>query len=195
MVRCSLAVVGVPTMSPVDNNEFKEGTNFFAAAWLNVINEGNRGCGRNEAHRGRENTSPQQGSFMTVLYSGNIYIQYNQVALIDEEDTDSYPQWETGTESAVSGEKGIAVATAPTLDTIEVVVLTGESRPDGMRLCHSTEIEVGRHGLIIGNIVTDDIEHLDWPKGRSKVDVYTNGNRQEEVTQVVFVIEYLPEVG
>jgi hypothetical protein len=56
-----------------------------------------------------------------TLYTGSVYALYAQVALFDAEGGDSYPEWETGTEDAVFGPRGIAVATAGDTE-IEIVV-------------------------------------------------------------------------
>jgi hypothetical protein len=123
-----------------------------------------------------------------VLYSGKVYALHAQVALFDAEDADSYPQWKTGTEDAVLGPKGVAVATASDTE-IEVTVYKGKRASDEI-LCISGEIQVGDQGLVVGNIVSGDFAQLAWPPGQTSVDVYTNG-RGEEVTRVVFVVESL----
>jgi hypothetical protein len=121
-----------------------------------------------------------------ALFTGRVYALYAQVALLDAEDKNSYPQWQTGDEHAVVGSKGIVVATAPDLE-IEVVVKKKEAiEPDGL-LCTTGQIEVGKQGLIVGNIVSADFAHLPWPSGKATVDVYVNG-LGEQATRVVFAL-------
>jgi len=121
-----------------------------------------------------------------TLYTGSVYALYAQVALFDAEGEDSYPEWKTGTEEAVLGPRGIAVATAGDTE-IEVVVSSGQENVSGM-LCISGEIQVGHGGLVVGNVVAANLVQIPWPSGKTSVDVYTNGIGQE-VTRVTFVLE------
>jgi hypothetical protein len=121
-----------------------------------------------------------------TLYTGSVYALHAQVALFDAEGEDSYPEWETGTEDAVLGPRGIAVATAGDTE-IEVVVCSDKKNLSGI-LCISGEISVGNQGLIVGNVVAANLAQIPWPPGKTSVDVYTNGVG-EEVTRVAFVLE------
>ena len=56
-----------------------------------------------------------------ILYSSKVYALYAQVALFDAESEKAYPEWETGTEAAVLGLRGVVVATASDTE-VEVIV-------------------------------------------------------------------------
>ena len=71
---------------------------------------------------------------MAKLFNGKIFSLYSQVALIDNEVLNSYPEWQTGEESVVYGPYGIAVATKGDF-LINVIV--------------STEIVIGCHQHLV----------------------------------------------
>lgn len=121
-----------------------------------------------------------------TLYSGSVYALYAQVALFDAEGEDSYPEWETGTENAVLGPRGIAVATAGDTE-IEVVVCSDKGDHNGI-FCISGEILVGNQGLVVGNVVSANLVQIPWPPGKTCVDVYTNGIGEETIC-VTFVLK------
>jgi hypothetical protein len=127
----------------------------------------------------------KEATMTEILYTGRVFALHAQVALFDAEDDNSYPQWETGTEEAIFGPKGVAVATAADRD-VEVTVQRG-AKPDGMPRI-SGEIEVGNQGLIVGNIVSGDFAQLEWSPGKVTVDVYTDKLPSEQVAHVVFVL-------
>lgn len=124
---------------------------------------------------------------MAELYGGTHYALYAQVALWDHGDPNSYPEWFTGEEPAVVGERGVAVATAEDAD-VAVRVLEAEA-PAGSPVAEGT-ISVGDEGLDVGNLVAADVAHVEWPGGRTGVRVYTDG-APDEVASVTFVLERL----
>ncbi len=128
---------------------------------------------------------------MQQLYRGQHSVQYSQIALFDAEDTESYPQFETGEEPAVLGEKGVVVTTANDTD-VEVVLYQGkaDSTPDEFHIL-SGEIQVGSQGLIVGNETTADTAQVSYPSGKASVSVYVNAENPTEVTNVSFVLNSL----
>jgi hypothetical protein len=120
-----------------------------------------------------------------TLYAGSVYALHAQVALLDAEGEDSYPEWKTGTEEAVLGPRGIAVATAGDTE-IEIVVCSDKENVSGIP-CISGMILVGYRGLLVGNVAAANLVRIPWPPGRTSVDVYTDGIG--EVTRVTFVLE------
>jgi hypothetical protein len=124
-----------------------------------------------------------------ILYKGKVYALYGQVALLDSE-ASAYPDWETGTECAVSTPRAVAVATASDTE-VEVTVCTGQWI-GGKVHCISGEIDVGNHGLTVGNVVSSDLHRLAWPRGRAAVDVYVD--QSERATQVWFVLDRSADV-
>jgi hypothetical protein len=127
---------------------------------------------------------------MKVIYQGKSLAHYNQIALIDEEDKDSYPQWETSIEPAVFGPKGIAVGTVP--DAWIEITISQRSCQEEKPACPihvgSAVIEVGSKGLLVGNILSATFEVIPWNSGKTRVEVYTNG-LENTATQVDFVVE------
>jgi hypothetical protein len=128
---------------------------------------------------------------MQELYRGQHSVQYSQVALFDAEDVESYPQFQTGQEPAVLGNKGICVATANDTD-VEIVIYQGkaELKSEGFEIL-SGEIQVGNQGLIVGNESTADTAQVSYPPGKTSVSAYVNAKVSSEVTSVVFVLDSL----
>lgn len=123
---------------------------------------------------------------MPELFRGEILSLYSQVALFDFERKDSYPEWQTGEESFVYNQFGIAVATK--CDTrIEVVVSTDVITEYGNHLAEF-ELEIGKNGILVGNVPAASLTHIDFPEGKAQVQVFTNGIR-ENATKVVFVLQ------
>lgn len=114
---------------------------------------------------------------------------YSQIALLDAESDESYPEWQTGEENVVFGSKGIAVATKGDIK-VDVAVFKGQLDFDiePLTLLISHRIQIGNEGILVGNIVAADVLKLDWPEGDIIVSVYANGVR-EQVTRVVFVLD------
>jgi len=124
-----------------------------------------------------------------ILCRGSVFALYGQVALLSDE-PDAYPQWETGAERAIFGQKGIAVATAPDTD-IDVIVCIGEQLWD-LELLLSGEIKVGSQGLEVGNEISCDLYPISFPPGRIAVSVYANES-SGNATQVAFVLDARPD--
>lgn len=125
-----------------------------------------------------------------MLYSGKVFSLYAQIAIFDAEHGDSYPEWGTGAEGFVVGDRGIAVAVVPDED-IQVQVLVGDEGRKPDRLLTSATIQAGGQGLIVGNILSCSFAQLWWPSGQSRVSVYANGSSVDDVTDIVFVLEHL----
>lgn len=124
---------------------------------------------------------------MKELLRGKYLALYNQVGLYDTQDSDSYPQWETGLELAVFGRKGVAVAAKG--DTyVEVIIYAGKREIRDMRFYARGEILVGKKGLTVGNEIAGTSDHIDWKEGHTSVTVYGNGP-QNEATTIVFILE------
>ncbi len=126
---------------------------------------------------------------MQEIYKGKHLVQYSQVALFDAEDVDSYPQFETGEEPAILGDKGVAVATVNDTD-VEITVYKGTAE-SGLVHILSGEIQVGNEGLIVGNETTADTAQVSYPPGKTSVSVYVNSQKPNEVTTVVFTLNSL----
>jgi hypothetical protein len=128
---------------------------------------------------------------MQEIYKGRHSVQYSQVALFDAEDADAYPQFETGEEPALLGEKGVVVTTANDTD-VEVVVYQGksDSNPDEFHIL-SGEIQVGSQGLIVGNETTADTAQISYPSGKVSVSVYADAQNSANVTRVSFFLNSL----
>jgi hypothetical protein len=130
---------------------------------------------------------------MEELYKGKHSVQYSQVALFDAEDTNSYPQFETGEEAVIFGSKGVAVATANDTD-VEIAVLKGEAHESdivGFFLLLSGEMQIGNQGLIVGNEITADTAEVAYPAGKASVSVYANAEASTEITGVLFILNRL----
>lgn len=124
---------------------------------------------------------------MKELLRGRYLALYNQVGLYDTEDSDSYPQWETGLELAVFGHKGVAVA-AKGDNYVEVIIYTGKREIHDMNFYARGEIFVGKKGLTVGNEIAGTSDHIDWKEGLTFVTVYGNGP-QNEATTIIFALE------
>jgi len=124
---------------------------------------------------------------MKELFRGRYLALYNQVGLYDTEDSNSYPQWETGFELAVIGQKGIAVSAIG--DTyVDVCIYTGQGEINNMNFYARGEIFVGKKGLSVGNEIAGTSDHIDWGEGLTLVSVYGNGP-QNEATTIVFILD------
>jgi hypothetical protein len=121
-----------------------------------------------------------------ILYKGKALALYGQVALIDAEDTDAYPEWITGAEIAVFGPKGVAVSVLGDAQ-VEILVYKGTTEIKGV-LYKSGEIAIGGSGLIVGNEIAGTAERIPWPNGIARVQVYANGPKNK-ATQVIFVLD------
>lgn len=123
-----------------------------------------------------------------VIFDGKIYGLFSQVALFCAEAKNAYPQWKTGDEHVVFGQRGVVVATA-TDQPIEVIVYTGKEKPEHV-LCVSGEILIGDQGFIVGNVASENMIGGSWQNGVYAIVVYTNGIGNT-VTKIYFYIEYL----
>jgi len=120
-----------------------------------------------------------------LIFTGKILALYGQISLIDAEDVNSYPQWETGEEIAIIGPKGVAVSTL--IDhQIEVLIFTDQKNADGI-LYFSGSFYIGNCGLLIGNEAAGIQERIPWPKGVVEVKIYGNAPKGE-ATKVTFVL-------
>ena len=137
-----------------------------------------------------EQGTPMSGkdAAMRELFRGVAFSLYSQVALIDAEDKDSYPQWKTGEEPVVFGPKGVAVPVMGD-EQIEMVVCT-DSVKGGFLEWASGEIEVGAQGLLVGNIPAATVFSVPWPAGLLAVTVYVNAPNRE-ATKVIFMLQEL----
>lgn len=124
---------------------------------------------------------------MKEVIRGRYLALYNQVGLYDTADSDSYPQWETGLELAVFGQKGVAIAVKG--DTyVEVIIYTGKKEIQDMNYYGQGEILVGKKGLTVGNEIAGTSDHIDWKAGLTNVTIYGDGP-QNEATTLVFILE------
>ena len=128
---------------------------------------------------------------MKLILHERFLALYSQIGLIDAEDDESYPQWDTGKEQVAFGQKGVAVAALG--DTkVEVTVYEGNGSPGGT-LCSSGTILVGQQGLIVGNEIAADTAVFDWPPGRTTVTIYVDVLPQPK--RIDFVLQSLSSAG
>ncbi len=123
---------------------------------------------------------------MQQILEGKFFALYSQIALIDAEDPDAYPEWKTGEENAVLGPKGVVIATQGDIK-VDVIVYRGLGNPGGT-LCSSGKILVGGQGLIVGNEVAADTARLEWPSGKTAIMVYVD--KLLQANHVSFCLEY-----
>lgn len=123
---------------------------------------------------------------MQEVYRGKIHIFYNQVALLDVEAIDGYPEWLGDPDQRLAwGARGVSVACASDKD-VEVVIYKGVGSPGGFSP-GAGRIEVGNLGLNI-NSPTGDTDLMEWPAGKTSVAVYTDSPEMEKIKRVVFVL-------
>lgn len=120
-----------------------------------------------------------------LIFNKKIMALYGQVSLIDAEDVNSYPQWETGEEIAIIGPKGVAVS-ALIDHQIEVLIYKGQKKDVGI-FYFSGSFFVGNFGLLVGNEAAGVQDTILWPKGEVEVEVYANAPNGE-ATQITFVL-------
>jgi hypothetical protein len=126
-----------------------------------------------------------------ILYSGQVFTAYAQIALFDNEHKNSYPQWIVGNEAIVFGQRGVAVATAVD-KSIDVKVFKGTIIPDQYLLCVLGEIIIGNKGIMVGNVPAANVTKIPLIGGRYSVMIFTDGIG-ENVCKVIFVINQLSE--
>jgi len=127
---------------------------------------------------------------MEEITRGTFLALYSQIALVDAESPDAYPEWVTGDEIAIMNSKGVAVsALGDTL--VDVVVYEGEEGTEGTEYL-SGIIQVGNKGLLVGNEAAGNFSTFAWPPGRTMVRVYANGPK-DNATRVTFVLQHLYE--
>ena len=120
---------------------------------------------------------------MTKLLDTKIYVQYSQLAILDAEDKSSYPQWETGEELIVFGEKGIIVATEN--DTkVNTIVSSNFPKTNG-NLLGSGIIQVGRKGMLVGNVVTNDLHSIECLSGKTRITIYVDNPGKAQIVEFV----------
>jgi hypothetical protein len=120
-----------------------------------------------------------------LIFCGKAMAFYGQISLIDSEDINSYPQWETGDEISIIGLKGVVVS-ALIDHQIEISVHKGQHKSDGIFYISGSFV-VGKFGLIVGNEVAGTQQNIPWPAGEVNVDVYANAPKGE-ATQVTFIL-------
>jgi hypothetical protein len=103
---------------------------------------------------------------------------YAQIALIDPDEPDSYPQWSTGQESVVFGEFGVAVATRPDEEgNVAIEVWTGEvPRTSGLRLLAQGSIRASAGHLAVGSVAGADLRVVSVQAGMHRVEVHVRGS-------------------
>ena len=123
-----------------------------------------------------------------ILFHGKINSSYFQVALLDNENKEAYPQWKTGDETIVFGSHGVVVVTAND-QLIDVTVKTNKNDLE-YALCVSGEIMVGNKGILVGNITSANTTIIKTQPGKYSVTVYTD-KYGPETRQVVFCVNRL----
>jgi len=121
-----------------------------------------------------------------LIFTGKVTALYGQVSLVDAEDVNSYPQWETGEEIVIIGPKGVVVS-ALIDHQIEISVYKGHEKEKGI-FYFSGSFSVGNFGLLVGNEAAGFQEMIPWPKGELEVEVYANAPKGV-ATQVTFVLQ------
>ncbi len=120
------------------------------------------------------------------------------VALVDEEDPNSQPDFPDYSAEVVFGPRGVAVRTTPDAD-IDVLVAEDDGTTTGLppgSICGAGEIRVGNGGLLL----TDGpvFDQVTWPPGVSAVTVFTRSAFKRRgwvpgygVTGVTFVLRHI----
>ena len=123
---------------------------------------------------------------MDEILRGKFFSLYSQIALVDVETPDAYPEWITGDEIAAIGPNGVAI---PTLgDTfIDVIIYKGRGDVDGIEYA-SGFIEVGNQGLLVGNIAASSYTTFAWPSGKTAFKVYAD-KPKNSAKSLFFVLE------
>ncbi len=121
-----------------------------------------------------------------ILYKGRLLSIYSQIALIDTEIKDSYPQWKVGKETIVFGTHGVAVVTKPD-QMIDAIVFEGADTQDH-KYCLSGEVLFGNRGITIGNVANK----VDIPisSGKYAIVIYTD-EIGEKITELFFSLIFL----
>jgi hypothetical protein len=114
-------------------------------------------------------------------YRGVVFAEFGQVALLDGEHPDPFPQWPAAAGPAaveraltgphvVFGPAGVAVQAAK--GDVEVLVYEGAAEPaGGLALAGTGSLTVGRGGVAVADV--SPVGRLDWPPGRVAVRVHT----------------------
>ena len=126
---------------------------------------------------------------MTVLLKLDVRPHYAQVALVDATWQD-YPQWETGEEQVVFCAEsltdpdnppypGFAVATQPDIGPgggprTVLVEVWSDGEPAGLRCVHQSVLQVGSHGVLIGNHQSGSMTELALARGEYRLRVLVN---------------------
>lgn len=123
------------------------------------------------------------------------------VALLDATWQD-YPRWEPDEAVAFKAPSlthpqsppypGFAVATRSHVehDHLIRVELWAETRPEGLRLLHTSVLYVGSAGVELGN-AEDSLIHTHVPPGEWKVEIWVDRDREDTMRRVAFVLPHL----
>jgi hypothetical protein len=110
---------------------------------------------------------------------------YYQIALVDYEGPESYPEWDNGEETAILGPKGVVVST-PTDGFVETLVLTGENSLELPEII-SGVIDIGNSGIFVGNETSSSYKIIPWLDGKTSIKVFLDRIDSNNV-RVIFVI-------
>jgi hypothetical protein len=124
---------------------------------------------------------------MKEIIRGQFFALYSQIALVDFESSDVYPEWVTGDEPAVMNSKGVAVSALGD-SMIEVIVYEGEEKIDGIEVI-SGVIHVETKGLLVGNEVAGNSVIFPWPAGRTMLRVFAK--TLIEAARITFILQPL----
>jgi hypothetical protein len=109
-------------------------------------------------------------------------VSHFQVILMDRDQSDTYPDYGHGGSLATFGPQGVAVSTAwdenATVEPDVEITVTGYSAPsdgaDLLRPIADGQIAVGKGGVLVGNVITGDLETLPLAEGRYVVTVFAD---------------------
>jgi hypothetical protein len=122
---------------------------------------------------------------MSELYRGQVLALFGHVGLCDAGDKNSCPQWLGGNAGCVFGPKGVAVAAA--VDRMIEIIINPEDLPQGAIFYRTGIIEVGKSGVVVGNILACMTAQIPWSPGKTRIDIYAN-DIVGSATQIIFVL-------
>lgn len=100
-----------------------------------------------------------------IIYSDGL-----QVAFVDKEDSESYPEWVTGKELVVFGKKGVAISTKRS-EEVRLIIINGEEKSETDTLSISGVIDIGNMGAEAGNYLSSDLSAISLSQGTYSIHV------------------------
>jgi hypothetical protein len=139
---------------------------------------------------------------MTLEHRRTCSVSHFQIAMLDVDNPNAYPEIFPGEQLVVFGRNGIVVTTAwddnGQSDPLVEVIVTGIGMPEaqfeGLIPIATGEIEIGDQGAEVGNVISCDLETIMVPAGRWRVLVLADTLKAFHARIVRFHIWPLAEV-